>query len=106
MSVPTFLILYFVVTITVCFLKRKGDTYKALGSVNAAAATIIMYPILRDIMTEPDCSAMTRLVLLLIFGSPIWLSYLVTSPFVALFVSVTDRAEQAVAREIRKDQRK
>ena len=106
MSLAVFLILYFSGAAIVCGLTTGGDTYRALGVVNGLAAAVITFPILRDIMTEPDCDALTRIVLLFIFGSPIWLSFMFTPLFTALFVTITDKAGDMVSSSINRNLRK
>ena len=106
MSLAVFLILYFSAAAIACGLTTGGDTYRALGVVNGLAATFLVYPILWDIMTEPDCDALTRIVLLFIFGSPIWLSLAFTPLFTGLFVTVTDKVEDMTASAINKNLRK
>ena len=106
MSAVLFLSAYFAVTFVATAMTRGRRRHDSLGVVNAIFATMLVAPIILDIVGNADCSPFEKIVLLLIFGSPIWLSYLFTPAFVTVFIGVTDRVEDAVSREIRRNQRK
>lgn len=106
MSAALFFTMYFVATFMATIMSKGRRRYGSLGVVNAVFAAILVAPIILDIVGDEDCSPIENLVLLLIFGAPIYLSFMFTPVFVTVFMAVTDRVEAAVSREIRRNQRK